>query len=217
MKCLLPLFFVFNLINGFSQKSWNIPKYTVTALSIDLNNKFFQDNFDGNLKSINRISQEEFNLESISISYLSNSIPVTRKYIMAGYMRFSYVLPKKILVDTLEQNLRGFNFTFPFFGQNVISQKNISLFFTEGIQVGRLKLVNNENQKMKNMIFAPYIGLVTRLSISHFSLFASAQYDYDISSKTWKKQWFNNGQDIFIPGIRQSGLTFSLGIGYNFE
>ena len=111
--------------------------------------------------------------------------------------------------------LRGFNLNLPVYGHKIIDKKYFGIFISEGIQVGRLKLVNDQKQKMKNMIIAPYVGLVTRLSISKFSLFAIAQYDYDISSKMWKKQWFHKGQDIHIPGIRQSGLTLSAGVGYS--
>jgi len=155
--------------------------------------------------------------ESISFSYISNAIPVQRgniSSILPGYIKFSYLIPKKMQIDFKEQNLRGFNFTFSVYGHNIIAKKHLSLMLTEGFNLGRLKLVNQEKQKMKNMIIAPFVGLVTRLSISKFSLFAIAQYDYDISSKMWKKQWFHKGQDIHIPGIRQSGLTLSTGVGY---
>ena len=65
------------------------------------------------------------------------------------------------------------------------------------------------------MTIAPFVGLVAKVNISKICISFIAQYDYDISSKMWKKQWFHKGQETHIPGIRQSGLTLSAGVGYS--
>jgi hypothetical protein len=222
MNKIVTLLFILISSFSFSQRD-TISNFRSDGYVIEYSQKFFNNDFGGNLKSIKNIESNSLSVETISLTYVSDNIAVSggisRFSYLSGYLRFSYVIPKKIFIDSVEQNLRGFNFTMPFYGKNLVKKKNLSLFYTFGVQVGRLKLVREENeqkQKTKNMTFAPYVGLVAKVNISKVCISFIAQYDYDISSKMWKNQWFHKGQDVHFNGIRQSGLTFSTGVGYAF-
>lgn len=217
MNKLITFLFVLLSVSTFAQKDTN--SY-YDGLIIEYGQKFFHDHFNGNLKSIKNIESNSLSAETISLTFVSSNIAVSGGFsktpYLSGYLRFSYVIPKKIVVDSVEQNLKGFNFSFPVYGKNIVLKKNFSMFYTTGIQIGRLKLVDEENRKMKNMTIAPYVGLVAKVNIAKICISFIAQYDYDISSKMWKKQWFHKGQDVHFDGLRQSGLTFSAGVGYAF-
>ena len=75
--------------------------------------------------------------------------------------------------------------------------------------------MNTNNEKLKNSIFAPYLGTVFTFKYSGFSFFVIAHMDFDISSKKWKKLWFSDEQETKIQGFNQSGLTISVGINFN--
>ena len=185
------------------------------GLTIEYGQKFFHNDFNRSLKSIDNIESNQLSVDMISLNFM-NYLYVGRRMKFISYSRFSFILPKQIEIDFVSQKLRGFNMTLPIYGHRLIDKKNFGLFISEGVQIGRLKLVDNEKRKMKNMTIAPYVGLVAKVNISKVCISFIAQYDYDISSKMWKKQWFHKGQDVHFDGLRQSGLTFSAGVGYAF-
>lgn len=188
--------------------------FEMTTVSFE--QKYFLSNFDKQLKTIkNRDIMLPCNYLSIGmIEYFS----VNRKYSYPGYFMFSYLLPTKIkLYDSINEKLKGFNFKFSAAGQNVINKKHFETFFTEGLEFGRLKIVNDKKDKLKNGILAPYLGIVMRVTISRFSCFAISQFNYDFSTSKWKKTWFSKGQEEQIPGFNQTGLVFSFGIKYRFK
>ena len=213
MKKILCALFVVSLVSGFSQSDSLKPSY-LGGFTLDYGQKFFNDDFNGNLKSINNIESNRLSIETISISVMS-SVHFAARMKTIGYFRFSYVLPKRVMIDSVSQNIRGFNLTMPLLGQRLIDKKYFGMFLFQGVQFGRLKLVDESNRKMKNMTIAPYVGLMSKINFSKYCLSLSAQYDYDVSSTKWKKQWFHKGQDVSFDGLRQSGLTFSVGIGRN--
>lgn len=188
--------------------------FEMTAISFE--QKYFLSNFDKQLKTIkNRNLMLPCNYLSIG---MIEHFSVSRGYSFPGYFIFSYLLPTKIeLNDSINEKLKGFNLKFSVAGQNVINKKHFEIFFVEGLEVGRLKIVNDKNDKLKNGLLAPYFGIVLRLTISRFTCFAVSQFNYDFSASKWKKTWFSKKQDEQIPGFNQTGMVFSFGIKYRFK
>jgi len=211
MKNSLTILFILVSMSSFSIND-SLANHYLGGLTFGYGQKFFHDDFNGSLKSINAIESNSLPIQTISFSLLTD-INISPSLKFPSYLRFTYVIPEEVEIDSVSQTLRGFNFNFPLFGHRIVDQKIFGLFISEGIQVGRLKLVDDDNRKMKNMIIAPYVGLVTKFNFSKITITALAQYEFDISSTIWKKQWFHKGQDVQFNGLRQSGLTFSVGIG----
>ncbi len=139
-------------------------------------------------------------------------------YKFPGYYMFSYLIPAKIkLNDALNEKLKGFNLTFSAAGQNVINKNHLEIFFTEGLKLGQLKILNDNNEKLTNNLLAAYLGLAAKLRISRFTIFAVSQFDYNLSSGSWKKAWFSKPQAEQISSFNQNGLIFSVGINYRFK
>lgn len=172
--------------------------------------KYFFDNIQNQLYNSNIRNFTN----SISIGFIGET-QTSFMYDYYGYYFFSYNFPKSIIMnDTLNQKLYAYDIRFSLAGQYIIKNKHFHFFLTEGLSFGRMKLVNDNNEKMKNPFFAPYIGLVSGLTFSKFSVLIIAQFDIDLSSTKWKKTFFSDMQEIDIPNVKQSGLNISLGIAY---
>jgi hypothetical protein len=187
--------------------------FELTVFSFE--QKYFLSDFGKQLKTLNQYQMEQ------PCNYISLSI-ITDQYIgpyrYPSYFIFSYLLPANITVnDSIKERLNGYNMRFSFLGQNIIRKKHLGLFFTEGLTFGRLKLVNEDKEKLKNAILAPYIGLVIRGTIKRLTFFAISEFNYDLSSAKWKKTWVSKKQQESIPSFKQSGLNFSIGINYSMN
>jgi len=188
--------------------------YSFEAITFFYEHKIYLTNFQNQINSTGdlKFSQPSY---FISIGSADEHI-VSQNYQLFGYYLYSFHIPQEITInDTTQQRIRGYNFKFSIAGQGIINRKHYQAFLTEGINTGRLKLINNEREKLKNPIVSPYIGLVLRATFGGFTFFTIAQFDYDLSSKKWKKLWFSDRQKIGVPGLKQHGLTLSFGINYS--
>ncbi len=201
-------------IDNYSKNKHHL--FELTTFSYE--QKYFFSDLDKQFKTIDNNGKMSLPCNYISMSII-DQFDITRSwYNYPGYFTFSYLIPSTITFnDSIKEKLRGFNLKISFAGQNIIDRNHCAVFFTEGINCGRLKIINEKNEKAKNAIFAPYLGLVVRLTFSRFTLFAVSQVDYDISSSHWKKTWFSKNQENEIPNFKQGGLTFSLGINYSIN
>lgn len=189
--------------------------FELTTFSFE--QKYFLSDFGKQLKTINQYQMEQ-PCNYISLSVIEQFNITRGKYNFPGYWTFSYLLPSSIKInDSINERLKGFNLKIPFGGQNIIRKKHLGLFFTEGLTFGRLKLVNEDKEKLKNAILAPYIGLVIRGTIKRLTFFAISEFNYDLSSAKWKKTWVSKKQQESIPSFKQSGLNFSIGINYSLN
>ena len=121
--------FLFILISycSFSQGDTNFRTYS-TGLTIEYGQKFFNDGFNGNLKSISNIESNKLSVEMISVNFM-NYLYVGKRMKFISYSRFAYVLPKKINIDSVSQKLSGFNMALPIFGHRLIDKKTLVYLF----------------------------------------------------------------------------------------
>ena len=152
-------------------------------------------------------------LNSFGIGYVVEVL-TSSGYDFPAYFLFSYLIPKTVYFDN-EQRMYGFDMRVSLAGQNVVDNRYFHFFVTEGIGFGRLKLVNDKGQKMKNPFFYPFVGLVSKVELSKFSFLVIAQFNLDISSGKWKELWFVDGQTFDLPRVNQSGINLSVGVCYN--
>ncbi len=186
------------------------------SLTFSYGQKYASSNFDSQLKTM---SGGKF---SMPCNYFSigmiGEIIVNRRRSYTGIVNFSYLVPTMITInDSVKEKLNGFTYTFSVFGQKIVKKKHFEMFLTEGISMGRLKMTNGNNQKLKNPSFAPFAGLVMRVSFSKFSLFSIAQFDYDISKSSWHRMNKGSSQNITVSPLHQGGYTFSFGINYSIS
>lgn len=130
MKKLISLLLIFFSVSSFAQND-TITRTYFGGISINYDQKFFHDDFDNNLKSINKIESNAFPVEIVSIN-LVNYLAVSRKFYYPSNIRFSYIIPKNISIDSVSQKLSGLNLNLPIYGHKVLDNKNAGLFISEG-------------------------------------------------------------------------------------
>ncbi|HTL82999.1 MAG TPA: hypothetical protein VL651_14900 [Bacteroidia bacterium] len=152
------------------------------------------------------------------VSYLSlgtyNEVDLSRIRAFPGLITFSYLIPDRIIInDSVNEKLRGCSFKFPLTGFYFYYMDHSCAAFTCGLESGRLKLIDEQGRKEKNNLFGPFAAVFVKLKYGRFSLAASAQYCYDLTSRGWKKTWISDAQETSLPFFRQSGVTWTAGIG----
>ncbi|MES2286925.1 MAG: hypothetical protein V4547_14640 [Bacteroidota bacterium] len=190
--------------------------YLFEEATISYEQNYFLEDFQNQLKPLDKISFQK-PCDFVSFGYFGQ-LSTSRSYSFAAIWTISYLIPSTITInDSVKEKLKGFNYTLSIAGQNIIRKKNIGLFLTEGIKGGRLKLVDEQQKKIKNSLFGPFVGLVLRTTVSYITIFTSGQFCYDISSTKWKPTWFSKGQNLDISTLRQNGFTFTIGISYSLD
>lgn len=210
------LFIVFlRISDSCSQTTSSHHLFEATTFSFE--QKCFLSDFGRQLKTLNQYEISK-PCNYVTLAIMGDKFTIGRGYDYPGYFAFSYLLPADIIVnDSINEDIKGFNLKLSFAGQSLIHRKHLGIFLTEGWTFGRLKLVNEDKQKLKNPILAPFIGLVIRATIKRLSFFAISEFNYDLSSAKWKKTWVSKKQQESIPGFKQGGLNFSIGVNFSLN
>lgn len=189
--------------------------YLFQYTTFGYNQKFFQHDFQNQLKSSSKIEFNSLPVNSISVNTIG-MMHINRKYSFPSITGYQYIIPTQVTInDTSIQTLNGYNINFSLSGQTIVNKPNFGFFFTEGVRFGRLKLKDKNRVRIKNPINAIFVASVMQVSFSYFTLFATAQYDFDLSPKRWRKMWFYKAQELEIPKFNQSGLELRFGINFN--
>lgn len=205
------------LFNGIIAQDTNLtsPKTKLyNELVFSFEQKYYTNDFYNQIKTFdNNGFQKSCNY--ISIAFM-DALTVNRKSRFPGFLGFSYLIPSNIITnDSINQRISGYTFMFSFYGQSIISKDKFKAYITSGMNWGRLKLVDEEKRKLKNVKFDPFIGLVINKRFSKFSLYTKAQYDFDIINNDWKKMLYWKKQSNKVNQFNQSGLVVSLGIKFS--
>jgi hypothetical protein len=132
------------------------------------------------------------------------------------HIAFYQILPQKIYIqDTLKGKITGGVFSFDF-GKGIKS-KFATFDYYIGFNTGRLRIYDNELIRQKNLFFSPKIGIRPRIKRSRFAIVAILEYEYDISKTKWSRTLFATTDKVAITGLRQSGLTVQVGMGYAID
>lgn len=129
---------------------------------------------------------------------------------------YSQIIPQEIYIqDTLKGKITGGVFSLDFGKQ--LKSKIAILDYYIGFNTGRLRIYDNELIRQKNLFFSPKIGIRPRIKYGKIALVAIVEYEYDISKTKWSKTFFATSNKAAISGLRQSGLTTEVGIGYAID
>lgn len=182
--------------------------HSITAFHYGFDNYIYDFSFDSN--------KIDLTLNSYSIGFFSEFM-VGGNYDYFGLMQFSYLQPKSIFSsDTLNLKLTGFNLRISFAGQTIFAKKHMAFFLTEGLKFGRLKLVNDKKEKLRNPVLAPFAAAILMFKFSDFRIILMANADYDQSGQKWLEMSFANPIDYKFSKFNQASINYSLGFGYNF-
>jgi hypothetical protein len=103
------------------------------------------------------------------------------------------------------------------YGFDLLKNKKIDLIISYGFNTGRIWISGAEDTKQKNPYFAPMISIVPRVCIGKLSLQLKCSYDYDISSKEWKRKGLGDSEQLILNKFAHQGLNLSFGLGYVIE
>jgi hypothetical protein len=210
--------FLIFVLFGQNSIAQDRPLHFMESMTISYEQKYFQNDFQSQLKSIyGRIPEFKKPCQYISVGYLGE-LETARGYDHTGFFTFNFLLPQPILVnDSVKQKIKGFHLTFTLAGLSLVATDHFGMMICGGAKAGRVKLKDEQGVKMKNELVSPFAALYFKGTISIISIFAGAQYEYDVSSTRWKKTWFSKSSATSIPGFRQSGITLTAGISYNLK
>jgi hypothetical protein len=183
--------------------------------SVDLlyGNMLYQKDFLGQLNTLDNYKQ------SRPMQYLgigtSGGFRVNRKWEFSGNMFAAQYLPQRFHAnDSVTGKISGSLFGVTV-GYDVFRKaKAIDLIFGGGLNLGRLKLVQNDYLHWKNMLITPKLSVIAKVYIGKFSLFAGAEYGYDISGSDWKEKRLASKRhaSVPVPAFNQSGFNLSVGL-----
>jgi hypothetical protein len=190
----------------FLKRSWNIC----------YGQKFLANTaFNG---ALNDLNEKEIGtpITFVGIAYTSRVLINRGVLNHDGSMYYTQVVPKKIKInDSINANITGFNFGFTIYGRDLFrKQKNFDVIIGIGANTGRLRFYGNSYVTQKNPYFSPKLLITPRLIFGSFCFQINIDYDYDISSKNWRKTNFSDSPKINLPQTSNSGLTVLVGIGY---
>ncbi len=148
----------------------------------------------------------------------------SNKVKFAGHFIFAKYLPQQIsLNDSTNAKLSGSTFGFGYGFDCFNKAKSIDFILSAGLNFGRMKITQASHSftgekvdlNIKNMFIAPKASAMLIFYLKAVSLSFNAEYGYDISASGWKRKLFGGPQGALnIPGYNQSGLGFSVGLGW---
>ncbi|MFO0356285.1 MAG: hypothetical protein ACK50A_04965 [Sphingobacteriaceae bacterium] len=191
--------------------------------SIDLvyGYKTFLNDFNNQLNTINNFS---FNDPVSTIGFtLPNGLYLNTAFLNKIYLEldiklsYNQIIPKIIRIqDTINCSLNGFYATSNFGVDIFRKKKKFHLIAIIGLDVGRLKIYNNDFINQTNPFIAPKIGLQPKLKFSKVLLTMSLEYSQDLSNFSWTKKGSHNDV-ITLNKLNQSGIVTTIGVGYCFN
>jgi hypothetical protein len=128
----------------------------------------------------------------------------------------AHYLPQEFKVnDSVTGNISGSMFGvslgYDFFKKSEV----VGLTFSAGLNIGRLKLVDNQYLHLKNGMFTPKLSVTLSVHVRKLCLAFNAEYVYDVSNSDWKEKSraSKRSASVPVPGLNQSGFNFSVGLG----
>jgi hypothetical protein len=198
-------------------------KAQYTSIDLTYGNTVFQKDFGGQLNTVNNYRHGrpmQYLGLMIGGMYTNGKKTRSSNFIMAQYLPQRFQLNDSV-TGTISGSLFGLAFGFDCFPKT----RAFDLFFSGGLNIGRLKLVQEQlsyfdyrrnTLHRKNMFISPKIGVMTKVFIWEFCITLNAEYNYDISGPRWHEKLLSVGKprSVAVPGFNQSGFQFSIGLGY---
>ena len=208
-----------------------LPPYTepahhsITAVEIYYSSKVFNNQF---YNSFNQIDHINFNqpLNEVGIGF-SGRLTATGSnfdsshHTFDGHLSFKTIVPVKLAInDSINSILSSSTFSFHCGKDLFYSLSNFDLIVSGGLDFGRITLKNANYKTQKNPFFNPTISIQPRVKIKKIVLSLRMDCWNDISKGVWKSTLFSRfskENSYNINHFRQSGMRFSIGIGYSFN
>ena len=130
---------------------------------------------------------------------------------------YAQIIPQKIhLSDTLSARINGFNFSLSLASLNLTPRsKHTNISFGIGFNAGRLRMVSDGRRSQKNPYFAPALFFSPRFFLGRVVLGLRAEYQFDVSRKTWRSVNFSKEKPPFaLDEFRQTGLIANFTVGW---
>jgi hypothetical protein len=220
MKTVLSVLLIFATTIGFANEWKSLKNLRVQeelndfgGITVAFGQKHLADPFAKNMS--NRLNLAPYNTISI---YTVGHIETSRLYEFPGLSLFTYNLPYQMtLSQGTDVRVQGFSYRNSVAGQYLIRRKRVNIFLTEGYDFGRLKIIDDKKQKLKNGYFAPFVGLVAGVAFHNFTILGIVQYELDISNKKWKSLWIPEPIPVNVKEYSHSGFHIDLGISYSLD
>lgn len=177
--------------------------------------KLFKSNFYNQVNTLINYSYSS-PVQLVGIGY-SGGFNVTRgQFDFVGHVSYKQVIPHRLAInDTIKCNINGFVFSACVFGWDFFSKSKIfHLLFSGGFNTGRLRLGGNEWARQKNPFFSPKISLQPKIAIGKIILSVRADYEWDVSSKNWRRTHFATKDKINLDPLKETGATVFFCFGF---
>jgi len=178
--------------------------------------KLFNNNFYNQFNTINNYSYNS-PVQMIGIGY-SGGFAFTRSSWLDfdGHLSYAQIVPHQLTInDSIKCNINGFVFSASLFGWDFFPKsKYFHLLFSGGFNTGRLRLGGNEWVRQKNPFFSPKLSLQPKIVIGKIILSVRADYEWDISSKNWRRTVFATKDKINLDSFKMDGTTVFFCFGF---
>jgi hypothetical protein len=198
---------------------------TITAYEFYYSSKVFNNQFYNSFNQIDHINFQ-LPLNEIGIG-LSGRICVgsmssyDNQNCFDGQFSYKAIIPVKLTInDTLISTISGSTISINCGKDLYFSSSNFDLIISGGLDFGRIVLTNSAYKTQKNPFFSPTVSITPRVKIKHFVMSLKIDCWNDISKASWRPTLISRlskENSYSINNFRQSGIRFSIGIGYSFK
>ncbi|HLP56972.1 MAG TPA: hypothetical protein VK151_18180 [Fluviicola sp.] len=179
------------------------------------------------LGQVNTLDSFQFGMPVQYVGFGANGhFVMNDKVNFGGHMIVAKYLTKYVDVnDSTIAKLSGSSFGFGYGFDCLSMAENIDFILSVGANIGRMKITQAVNPytgekiglSVKNMFISPKASAMLILYVGNTSLSLNAEYAYDVSATGWKSKIFGRDESgIAVPAFQQSGLGFSVALGYAF-